>query len=208
MSSPSNHQIPDDESQRKISELSLVEIGEKLFQWRDYIAIPILVVILLASNPTSRTSTIGTLLLLLGQVMRIYTVAFLGAGGSERGGQPEHIISHGPFAIIRNPLYLGNVVMILGILIYAGAPVLGFLSFVYFLFQYHCIAKYEESILLAKFGDEYERYLERVPAWIPLRVPTLEEFPVPPSFVDAVKAEKKSIALTGVILFLLLLAGK
>ena len=198
----------DDESQRRISEMSLVEIGEKLFQWRDYIAIPILMVILLAANASARTATVGTLLILIGQAIRLYTVSFLGAEGAARDGQTEQIISHGPFAIVRNPLYVGNLTIILGVLIYAGAPILGFLALVYFLFQYHCIVKYEESLLLAKFGDEYVRYMERVPAWIPAKMPVQEDFPVPPSFMTAIRAEQKSMITIGVVLFLLMLAAR
>lgn len=200
--------LQDDESQRRISEMSLIEIGEKLFQWRDYIAIPILMVVLLAANASARTATVGTLLILLGQSIRIYTVSFLGTDGLTRDGQTESIISHGPFALVRNPLYVGNLTIILGVLIYAGAPVIGFLALTYFLFQYHCIVKYEESILLAKFGDEYQRYMERVPAWIPLKVPVQEDFPVPPSFMSAIKAEKKSMMTIGIVLFLLMLAAR
>lgn len=200
--------LQDDESQRRISEMSLVEIGERLFQWRDYIAIPILMVVLLAANATARTATVGTLLILFGEGIRLYTVAFLGKEGDDRDARTEAVITHGPFAIVRNPLYIGNLTIVLGVLIYACAPVIGFLSLVYFLFQYHCIVKYEESLLLAKFGDEYQRYLERVPAWIPLKVPVQEDFPVPPSFMVAVHAEKKALATIGIILFLLMLAAR
>jgi protein-S-isoprenylcysteine O-methyltransferase Ste14 len=208
MSSMQPGHLQDDESQRRISEMSLVEIGEKLFQWRDYIAIPILMLVLLASHAGARTATVGTLLILLGQGIRIYTVAFLGKEGDERDGRTDAVITHGPFAIVRNPLYIGNLTIILGVLIYAAAPIIGFLSLVYFLFQYHCIVKYEESLLLAKFGDEYQRYIERVPAWIPLKVPVYEDFPIPPSFMTALRAEKKAIATMGIILFLLMLAAR
>ncbi|MCX6119070.1 MAG: isoprenylcysteine carboxylmethyltransferase family protein [Proteobacteria bacterium] len=199
--------LQDEESQRRISEMSLIEIGEKLFQWRDYIAVPILIVILLASNPTARTATIGTLAMLFGQMIRVYTISFLGVEGATRDGQTDIVITHGPYALVRNPLYLGTLIIILGVLIYAGAPVLGFLALVYFLFQYHCIAKYEETLLLAKFGDEYQRYMELVPAWIPDKVPVQEDFPVPPSFMVALRSEKKSILTVGVVLFLLMLSA-
>ena len=38
--------LQEDESTRRISDMSLVELGEKLFQWRDYTAIPIFMFIL------------------------------------------------------------------------------------------------------------------------------------------------------------------
>ena len=85
---------------------------------------------------------------------------------------------------------------------------MGLLSLVFFAFQFHCIVKYEESCMLAKFGEEYQRYMERVPAWIPLKVPMVEDFPVPPSIIAAIKMERRSIAVMGIILFLLMLAAK
>ena len=208
MSSQQPGNFQEDESPRRINEMSLVEIGEKLFQWRDYIAIPILMVILLAANPTARTATVGTLMMLIGQAIRIYTISFLGVEGASRDGQTDMIISHGPFALVRNPLYIGSMVIVFGVIIYAGAPILGFLALIYFLFQYHCIAKYEESLLIAKFGDEYLRYMERVPAWIPAKFPNQDDFPVPPSFMDALKSERKSISTLAAVLFLLMLTAK
>jgi protein-S-isoprenylcysteine O-methyltransferase Ste14 len=207
--SPSDPQnINDDESSRRVSEMTLVELGEKLFQWRDYIALPILMILLLAGSPTARTATIGTLMIIAGQVIRIYTVSFLGEDGASRDGQTERIISHGPFAIIRNPLYAGNMTIIVGVVIYLGSVIFGLLALGYFAFQYHCIVKYEESLLLAKYGDEYQRYMERVPAWIPIKLPTIEDFPVPTSISQAIYAERKPLATMGVLLFLLLLSAK
>ncbi|MCX6123693.1 MAG: isoprenylcysteine carboxylmethyltransferase family protein [Proteobacteria bacterium] len=207
MSSQPQNPMQEDDAQRHISEMSLVEIGERLFQWRDYIAIPILIVVLFMGHPTARTATIGTLLLLAGQALRVYAVAFLGPESNTRDGQTDRVISHGPFALVRNPLYFGNLIMVLGVLIYSGAPIIGFLTLIYFLFQYHCIVKYEESLLLAKFGEEYHQYMERVPAWIPEKLPTPEDFPIPPSFMIAIKAEQRSISTMTVILFLLMLSA-
>ena len=208
MSSMQPGHLQEDESTRRISDMSLVELGEKLFQWRDYTAIPIFMFILLIASPSARTATIGTLLILAGEGIRVYTVGFLGQTANERDAQSEFVISHGPYALIRNPLYVGNMVVILGVLIYAGTPIVGLLALVFFGFQYHCVVKYEESFMLAKFGEEYQRYMERVPAWIPIKVPMVEDFPVPPSITAAIKMERKSITVMGIILFLLMLASK
>lgn len=203
---PTQHTSEDDSAQR-IGNMSLIELGEKMFQWRDYTAIPALMVLLLFANPTARSATIGTLMILMGAVARIYTVAFMGEDSKDNVGH-DYLVTTGPFAIIRNPLYVANLIITLGVIFYSGVVVLGIILLAFFVFQYHCITKYEENSLLAKFGDEYQRYMDRVPAWIPLKAPIADDFPVPPSISSAFVAEKKSLAVVGVILFLLMLAAR
>lgn len=203
---PSNQPTEDDSTQR-IGNMSLLEIGENLFQWRNYTIIPAMMILLLFSATTPRSATVGTLLIMLGLIARVYTVAFM-ADDSADGPGADQLITSGPFAIVRNPLYISNLIITLGVVFYSGVVILGTLVLAFFIFQYHCITKYEESSLLAKFGDEYQRYMDRVPAWVPLKVPIADDFPVPPSISAAVVAEKRSIAAIGVILFLLMLAAR
>ena len=203
---PSHHTSEDDSAQR-IGNMSLIELGEKMFQWRDYMIVPALMVLLLFAHPTARTATVGTLLILLGAVARIYAVAFMSDDGRDNVGV-DYLVTTGPFAIVRNPLYIGNLIITLGVIFYAGVIWLGLPMLLFFLFQYHCITKYEENSLLAKFGDDYQRYMDRVPAWIPLKAPIADDFPVPPSISAAFVAEKKSLAAICAILFLLMLAAR
>ncbi len=202
-----SHQPSEDDSTQRIGNMSLLEIGENLFQWRNYTIIPAMMILLLFSSTSARSATIGTILIMLGSFARIYTVAFMADDLSDNAGA-DQLITAGPFALVRNPLYISNLIITLGVVFYSGVVVLGTLVLAFFVFQYHCITKYEESSLLAKFGDEYQRYMERVPAWFPLKFPIADDFPVPPSFSAAFVAEKRSIAAIGVILFLLMLAAK
>ena len=202
-----NSQHPtEDESAPRAANISMIELGEKLYQWRNYTVVPALMVLLLFANPTARTATVGTLLILLGAAIRIYTVAFMTDDPHDTAGSGE-LVTTGPFAIVRNPLYIGNMIITFGAIFYTGIVWLGFPTLCYFVFQYYCITKYEENSLLGKFGDEYQRYMDRVPAWIPLKTPIADDFPVPPSISAAFVAEKKSLAAIGMILFLLMLAA-
>lgn len=196
----------DDEANQRLGNMSLIEVGERLFHWRDYAAVPAFMLLLLFAHPTARTATIGTLLILLGAVARVYAAAFMGEASQDNVGV-DYLVTTGPFALIRNPLYLSNIVITMGVIFYAGVIWLGLPLLVFFLFQYHCITKYEENALLAKFGDEYQRYMDRVPAWIPLKAPIADDFPVPPSISAAFVSEKRSMAAVAVILFLLMLAA-
>jgi protein-S-isoprenylcysteine O-methyltransferase Ste14 len=199
-------QHPEDDSSVRVGNLSMIELGEKLYLWRHYTSIPALMILLFFAHPSARSATVGTLLILLGAAARLYTVAFMG-DESRTTGALEDMVTTGPFALIRNPLYVANLTITFGVVFYCGVISLGFLALSFFFFQYYCISKYEENTLLAKFGEEYQRYMDRVPGWAPLKVPIAEDFPVPPSISSAFEAEKHSLAAVGAIIFLLMLAA-
>jgi protein-S-isoprenylcysteine O-methyltransferase Ste14 len=76
------------------------------------------------------------------------------------------VIRKGVFGIVRHPVYLSEILFYLGLLILslslAGAGVWGvtivFLNY---------ISKYEEKLLLARFGEDYAKYMQEVPMWFP-----------------------------------------
>ena len=81
------------------------------------------------------------------------------------------IAVNGPYGFVRNPMYLAVAAVIVGQALVLGQPVLlwyavffvlGTAAFVYF---------YEQPALLRQFGDEYRRYCESVPAWLPRVTP-------------------------------------
>lgn len=76
------------------------------------------------------------------------------------------VIRKGVFSIVRHPIYLSEILLYLGFLMLsislAAVPVL--LIAIVFL---HYISRYEERLLLARFGEAYEEYMQEVPMWIP-----------------------------------------
>ena len=76
------------------------------------------------------------------------------------------VIRKGVFNVVRHPIYLSEILLYLGCLMLslslAAAAVL--LLAIAFL---HYISRHEERLLLARFGEEYERYMRDVPMWIP-----------------------------------------
>jgi protein-S-isoprenylcysteine O-methyltransferase Ste14 len=76
------------------------------------------------------------------------------------------VIMKGVFGVVRHPIYLGEILFFLGFLILSLslAAMVVWAVAVAFL---HFIAKYEEKLLLARFGPDYERYLREVPRWVP-----------------------------------------
>lgn len=84
--------------------------------------------------------------------------------GEER--QDPAVISEGIFGVVRHPVYLGCVLFYLGLLVLTFSLFAAIVWIVIVIF-YHVIAKYEEGLLVKKFGKEYEEYMQTVPMWIP-----------------------------------------
>lgn len=79
--------------------------------------------------------------------------------------KPE-VIRKGVFSIVRHPVYLGEILLYLGLLFFSlsVASMIVWLFAIIFLYY---ISRYEEKILLEHFGEEYRSYMEEVPMWIP-----------------------------------------
>lgn len=81
-------------------------------------------------------------------------------------GQPSHLVTTGLFAVSRNPIYLGNLLMILGLALGLGAP-LGLLvaaGFVRIVTRRFILV--EEAMLRAAFGPAFDRWAGHVRRWM------------------------------------------
>ena len=84
----------------------------------------------------------------------------------ESNAAKNGVIREGPFARIRHPLYLSTILFYMALLFF-NPTILSLLVFAIILGFYDFIARYEEKILLEKFGEDYRRYIDSVPRWIP-----------------------------------------
>ena len=79
---------------------------------------------------------------------------------------PPVVIREGPFDYCRHPIYLAAIFMYLGFVVMTFSP-LSFLVWITIIIMYLYLGEGEEKMLLDKFGEEYERYMDEVPKWIP-----------------------------------------
>lgn len=79
--------------------------------------------------------------------------------------KPE-VIRKGVFSIVRHPVYLGEILLYMGLIFFSLsiASIVVWLLAIIFLYY---ISRYEEKILLDYFGEEYKLYMQDVPMWIP-----------------------------------------
>lgn len=73
----------------------------------------------------------------------------------------------GPYAFIRNPIYVANTAMLLGLTVMSELLWFLPLMLVWCIAVYSLVVRREEAHLLDKYGEPYAKYLERVPRWVP-----------------------------------------
>jgi len=165
----------------------------------------------LFAEPTWATMIAGGGILLLGEALRLWGVAI--AGSETRTTGPvggSFLVTTGPFAYIRNPLYLGNLLIYAGFGVMSNAlfPWLPLLALIFFYVQYSLIVSLEESYLFATYGQEYARYRSSVYRFIPKLVRYVPGNNPQPSldWADGFRSERRTLqALVLVVVALVLL---
>ncbi len=81
-------------------------------------------------------------------------------------GEPSHLVTTGPFAITRNPLYLANTLLMIGVGLISGMLWFILLAFIAAFVTQKVSIEFEEKILSTKFGKKYKDYAKKVRRWI------------------------------------------
>jgi protein-S-isoprenylcysteine O-methyltransferase Ste14 len=152
--------------------------GNFFFKYRDALFPTILACTAIAVKPApfldSRSADLaldaaGLAVACLGQGIRILTIGYVYIirGGKAKKVYAERLVTTGIFAHVRNPMYLGNLLVILGFALIHNAPLFYALMIPFFAFAYASIIAAEESFLRDKFGPEFEAYCARVNRLLP-----------------------------------------
>ena len=146
-------------------------LGGWLFRHRTVIPLPLAIAVLVLPAGVAPRSNwligIGIGLTALGEALRLWAVHHIGAVSRTRSDRLGPLIASGPFAMVRNPLYLGNIALWTGFAIAARLVWLAPLVVLLLGVEYHAIVRWEEQLLAARLGDDYRAYMARVPRWIP-----------------------------------------
>jgi len=82
--------------------------------------------------------------------------------------QREHMLATtGPYAYVRHPQYVGFILIMLGFLL-QWPTLVTVIMFPILVYMYARLARREEQEVLAEFGEEYRRYMQATPAFLPL----------------------------------------
>jgi len=182
-----------------------------LFKYRSYTPIPFIILMLIFQASTVWTLIIGLIIALFGELIRFWGVSWTGSETRTTGSVGgTFLIISGPFAYVRNPLYVGNILIYLGlgIMSFAWFPYLQIIAISFFFFQYYLIVKEEEKYLKDKFQDTYYNYCKNVPPFFPRITSYKNDTITQPQFSAAagLRSETRSLqAFLGVALLLVIL---
>ena len=123
------------------------------------LAIPFAVLLLVFAAPTWATVAAGTVIVLAGVAVRTWAVGHLRKASA--------LSTTGPYAFVRNPLYLGSFILGGGFVLAANVWWLAVIFTVLMAGIYLPVAFVEEGDLRQLFGAEFENYRANVPAFFP-----------------------------------------
>jgi protein-S-isoprenylcysteine O-methyltransferase Ste14 len=180
------------------------DLRDTLFTYRSYTPIPFLVLGLIFGRPTLGSMAAGLLVAILGESLRFWGVGHASYETRVTGsvGAPRLVVS-GPFAYLRNPLYVGNMLLYTGFGVMSNLPILIAATAVWFLFQYWMIVSREEEFLAKEFPDEYARYRAAVPKFLPRLTPYGEDRESRIQWDVAVKSERRTFQAFAIALLLM-----
>lgn len=184
------------------------DFRDQVFRYRSYTPLPFLLLMVLFAHPTPVSLIAGLVLVVAGEVLRFWGVSIAGSETRTTGSVGgTYLITTGPFAYVRNPLYIGNIVMYIGVGIMSMAlfPWLQIVALAWFILQYSLIVSREEEFLTQRFGEEYTAYCAAVRRFLPRLTPYRSSAPPPKRFSFAEGLDSERRTLQAIILVVLLL---
>jgi len=128
-------------------------------RWRVAAGYPLALLALWLARPSWKSILIGGAIAAAGLLFRG------AAAGIVRKGR--ELATSGPYAWTRNPLYFGSAVLAGGFGVAAMSWIVAALMAAYFAVFYPAVIRREEADLRARFGEQFDAYAARVPAFFP-----------------------------------------
>jgi len=146
-------------------------LGGWLFRHRTALPLPVAAAILVLRTgqapPSPGLLAAGISVTVAGELLRLWAVHYIGVISRTRSDRLGPLVASGPFAIVRNPLYVGNIAIWVGFALAARLIWLAPVILVVLAAEYHAIVRWEEHLLESRLGDAYRAYAARVPRWLP-----------------------------------------
>jgi protein-S-isoprenylcysteine O-methyltransferase Ste14 len=168
--------VPSAELQSQQSDPDIpTRIGAWLFRYRTLVPLPIAMAVLVLrigqAAPATGLIVAGLALTMAGELIRLWAVSHIGTVSRTRSDRLGPLVTGGPFAFMRNPLYIGNIALWTGFAVLAHLLWLAPIVIVVLAAEYHAIVRWEERLLESRLGDAYREYAARVPRWFPRSTP-------------------------------------
>ena len=131
---------------------------------------PMAVWLFATAHTTERQLHLGIVVIAAGLFVRLWANSHIGAVkvNAARGeAKIGRLVTTGPYAFVRHPLYFGTLVIGAGLFVIVGNPWLALVGFIFFLLVYGRKMQEEERLLRAECGAAYDAYERVVPRWLP-----------------------------------------
>lgn len=135
----------------------------RFYRWRVPAGYAVAALAITLARPTVRSLAIGLAIALLGQATRLWS-----AGHCDKA---LHLATGGPYAHTQHPLYLGTLLITLGITVASARPSILALAGLYFLVFYPFAIREERVFLAERFGAEHAAWAAQVPEFFPRLAP-------------------------------------
>lgn len=160
-----------------------IKQGNWIFRWRSYLPLlmlPLFIIALLESvepkytlgYPADQIFTVFCIMLsFIGLFIRALTIGFIPkgtSGGNTKKQKAAALNITGFYSIVRHPLYHGNFIIFLGIVLFVKVWWFVVISALAFWLYYERIMYREEEFLREKFSGSFLEWAEKTPAFIPL----------------------------------------
>jgi len=192
------------------------DIRELVFAYRSYTPLPFLVLMVLFAHPTPVSLAVGFAVMLAGEAIRFWGVSIVGSETRTTGSVGgTFLITTGPYAYVRNPLYVGNMLMYagVGVMSLAWWPWLLLVAVAWFYVQYTLIVTREEEYLAERFGDSFAAYCRNVRRFLP-RWTAYRSGEAPPkglNFAEGLASERRTlqalVIVTALVVILYVVRG-
>jgi protein-S-isoprenylcysteine O-methyltransferase Ste14 len=126
---------------------------------RQVLGLLLLVYFTVIAQPVSWALYLTTVFVVIGVGVRMWASGFI--------MKNKELATNGPYALVRHPLYVGNILIVYA---FAGASGLWWTFLVataFFVFYYPTAIEYEDRKLCAIFGDSWREFAEHTPALLP-----------------------------------------
>jgi len=147
--------------------------GRLSYRFRQHLQAILLAVCLLVTRPVPDPreawilAGVSALLVALGGAIRSWAMGYH-TWRRIHGGRPDRtLVTAGPYAHTRNPLYLGSLLIGAGVAGMSGWVAIFVAFLVVYLASHFCIIRWEEGRLTSEFGEEFARYAASVPRLFP-----------------------------------------
>lgn len=178
----------------------LDRLGFWLFRNRGWVPVPVYFLLVACcfreSHGASWVWPAGIMLVILGHWARLWAIRHIGRSARTRKAKSARLVTTGPYAYVRNPLYVANVCVGTGFVVASRLVWFVPVFWLFALCYYSLIIRWEERLLLERWGRAYRDYAATTPRWAPMGAVAQAVTAPAYSYVEALFRERKTFVAT------------